>query len=350
MSELFDWLGKMVREDAVHRTNIRISPDHVIGDDEPVLTAKAEEHYIRIWLTEMFLRDNGSWFTKRYPLTYSLISLNAAGQSKEYANVSGKNKLEIKQTNLGQSVLVNYPMTPLLPFRGGTVEMDCGLVSMVASNIIQKFTGVVSDFAGKLGQAQISAGIDLAAAVAASVQDLLGAGDAVSKLYYHNAFAAGSGGDPLTSGYILLSERPEGEIDAGTLWITPSGVRQGYDPASLSALRPQDYMLIRIEVRADRADYRSFDYIKQPFDAALDAKDEGDDAKGRVLLAQARGAVNRSPDFTATDRKRIRAAIEAAYQSGGWVSDAGGREAAAPDRFATAVSMISLEEARNLPD
>ena len=59
------------------------------------------------------------------------VELNYAGQSVEFTNVSGKNKLEIKQTDLGRSLLYNYPVTPLLPFRGGTIGLDCGLVSMI---------------------------------------------------------------------------------------------------------------------------------------------------------------------------------------------------------------------------
>lgn len=50
-----------------------------------------------------------SWFTKRYPLTYSLIEMNYGGQTTEFSNVSGKNKLDIKQIDIGRSLLYNYP-------------------------------------------------------------------------------------------------------------------------------------------------------------------------------------------------------------------------------------------------
>ncbi|NWN22975.1 hypothetical protein GY661_24310, partial [Escherichia coli] len=84
------------------------------------VNAQAEQHYVQLILGEMFLRRSGEWFTKRYPLVYSLIALHYGDQPKlEFANVSGKNRFEIKQADLDHSILRNYPLTPLLPFRGG---------------------------------------------------------------------------------------------------------------------------------------------------------------------------------------------------------------------------------------
>ncbi|HLL31982.1 MAG TPA: hypothetical protein VK403_13395 [Allosphingosinicella sp.] len=355
MAGLFDWLGKLVRDDAEHKTQIRIGVDHVLIPGHESILLAAEQHYVRLWLVEMFLRENTSWFTKRYPLTYSLVETNAGGKATEFANVSGKNRLEIKQTDLGRSLLYNYPMTPLLPFKGGTISLDCGLVSMTASNVVTKFAGVVSEFAGKLGGAQIAAATDIASSIASSVQDLLGAGDAVSKLYYHNAFTGAEGGAPLTSGYIFLSEKVEGKVDPARLWVTSDGVREGNRGGPLQPLDPQDYLLIQIECVSERDDYRAFSYISEPFEQALDAKGEGDDAKGQLLLRQAKRAVQRSADFTKVDAKRIAAALDKAYSDDGWsgemneaVSDP--VERFERSRFVDALSLVSIDEALELPD
>jgi hypothetical protein len=356
MGGLLTWLGNLVHSDAEHKTQLRIEDDQILVDSHPGLSPVAEEHYLRIWLSEMFLREDGSWFAKRYPLTYSLVELTAAGKTTEFANVSGRNRLDIKQTDLGRSLLYHYPLTPLLPFRGGTVTINCGLVSMVASNLVTSFAGVVSEFAGKLGGAPVAAAADMAASIARSVQDLLGAGDAVSKLYYHDVFTAGGGGASLVSGHLFLSEKPEGEVDGARLWVTADGVRQGERGGPFRPLPPQDYLLFQIECTAERDDYRSFDYLRDPFEQALDAKAEGDDAKGRVLLNQAKRAAQKSDDFTALDRRRIKAALDAAYANDGWgavTPEAGPAprpEAAPRDRFAEAVAAVSIEEARQLPE
>jgi hypothetical protein len=356
MGGLFDWLGKLVHDDAEHKTQIRVAPDHVLIPNRSTVSPVAEQHYIRLWLTEMFLRENSTWFTKRYPLTYSLVEMSYGGKSAEFANVSGKNKLEIKQTDLGRSLLYNYPMTPLLPFRGGTVSLDCGLVSMTASNLVTKFAGVVSDFAGKLGGAQVAAVTDIASSIASSVQDLLGAGDAVSKLYYHNAFTGAGGGAPLTSGYVFLSEKVEGKIDPARLWITQDGVREGSPGPTPQPLEPQDYLVIQIECLTERDDYRAFPYVSDPFEQALDAKAEGDDTKGQLLLRQAKRAAQKSADFTRLDAKRISAALDAAYANDGWAAEGNESVGESPidkfarSRFAQALSLVSIDEAMELPD
>lgn len=355
MGGLFDWLGKLVREETEHKTQIRIAPDHVLTQNRPAVSPVAEQHYIRLWLVEMFLRENTSWFTKRYPLTYSLVETNYGGRSTEFANVSGKNRLEIKQTDLGRSLLYNYPMTPLLPFRGGTVSLDCGLVSMTASNLVTMFAGVVSDFAGKLGGAQVAAVTDVASSIASSVQDLLGAGDAVSKLYYHNAFAGAGSGSPLASGYVFLSESPEGRIDPNRLWVTPEGIREGSPGAPLKPLEAQDYLLIQIECLTERDDYRAFAYVSDPFEEALDAKAEGDDAKGQLLLRQAKRSVQKSADFTKVDARRISVALDAAYAADGWGAETDESGASPMDRFersrfVDALALVSFEAALELPD
>jgi hypothetical protein len=58
-----------------------------------------------------------------------VIGLDHGGQRSEFANVSGRSPFDIQQPDLGRSILNDYPLTQLLPFRGGAIELDCGLVS-----------------------------------------------------------------------------------------------------------------------------------------------------------------------------------------------------------------------------
>ncbi|WP_204308223.1 hypothetical protein, partial [Klebsiella aerogenes] len=78
--------------------------------------------------------------------------------------------------DLDHSILRNYPLTPLLPFRGGAVEIDLGLVSMQASNLIESFAKTISDVAGTLKLAQVAEIANISSAIAGGVQSLLAAG------------------------------------------------------------------------------------------------------------------------------------------------------------------------------
>lgn len=355
---LFDWLGAQIAHDAVHRTAIMLAPDRVTLPGKHPVAAVAGEHYVRLWMREMFLRQDQQWFTTRYPLAYSLIGLRYADTAVEIANVSGRNKLDIKQTDLGHQIQSNFILTPLLPFRGGTVEIDCGLVSMQASDVLRSFAGVVSDFAAKLNAPQVSAVIDLAAAVTSGLQSLLQAGETETKLYYHTTLTAQGGGAALQSGFIFLSEQPDGAMEAAKLWLTPEGLRYGATIGGAGALPAQDYMVIEVECLASRDDWQQLAVIDEPFHALQDALADGDADKAKLLLTQGIKAAQRCPDLNTLDIRRAIAALRAAYadrpegDQPAMVKALATKALAATPRptLSEAVAAISVEQARALPD
>ncbi|MDC7675146.1 hypothetical protein [Asticcacaulis machinosus] len=317
MANLFKWLASWVDGDAKHLTAINLLDRNVITEaPQTGVPVVSERHYVRLWLSELFLRQNNVWFTTRYPLVYSLVQTTYADKTQEFSNVSGKNALEIPQSKINKTIPFNYPLTPLIPFRGNTIGLDCGLVSMKADDLVKAFAGVLSDIASKASSAPAGEMIKLTASVAEGIQNLLGAGAAVPKLYFHQSFTASGGAAPLKSGYIFLSEKTAGSVPPEKLWMTPDGLRFGDTQENLSTLPPQDYMVLHVQCVEKRDDYTSFSYIKQPFDAALDAKYAGSEEQAKALLGQALKAVRTSLDFTNTDRARIVKALNDSYVEG----------------------------------
>lgn len=306
---LFDWLGSKIDGHATPRAKVEIPDARNLTGHDIGLKAIAEQHYVRLWISDLFLKNDNKWFSSRFPLVYSLIGLDYGGQRTELANISGKNRFAIQQADLGRSILQGYPLTPLLPFHGGTIEMDCGLVSMQADNVLQDFAGVVSDIAAKVNVPQVSQVVGIAGSIASGVQSLLGAGNAQTMLYVHQTFQA----DTLNSGYIFLSDRKQEDIDPSTIWMTTDGVRQGSARTALCPLDPQNYLVLRIEVTQERDDWRSLPAIAEPLEAAIDAKFSGDDAKARLLLGQAKLAAFKSKDLTRLDTTRVIKGIDAEF-------------------------------------
>ena len=340
---LFDWLGSKINGQAQPRAKIEIADAHNLTGRDIGLKAVAEQHYVRLWISDMYLKNDNKWFSSRFPLVYSLIGLDYGGQRTELANVSGKNKFAIKQADLGKSILQGYSLTPLLPFHGGIIEMDCGLVSMQAQNVLQDFAGVVSDIASKVNVPQVSQVVGIAGSVAAGVQSLLGAGDAQTMLYVHQSFQA----DTLKSGYIFLSDKQQTDIDPSKIWITADGVRQGSQGA-LQPLDAQNYVVLRIEITQERDDWRSLPDIAGPLDAATEAKFSGDDAKAKLLLGQAKLATFKSKDLTRLDVTRVIKGIDAEF--GAPVAAAGPRERVdAATLLTRAVQRTSVEAALASP-
>jgi len=348
VSGLKDWFATLIAKSPERRTRIQIPAANVLLDNKPATVAAAEDNYIRLWLVEMFLENNEYWFKTYYPLVYSMVALRYADAVVELANVSGKNALAIEQVDLGRTIASHYPLTPLLPFRGGDMAVDCGLVSMAASNAIQSFAGVVSDFAGKLAQPQAAAAVALASSIASGVQSLLGAGDAVPQLYFHDTLG---GGAPLQAGFLFLSTAPQGTYRAEDLFVTPDGLRTGTRD-NLVALDAQDYLLIEIAVTDHRDDFRQFTAIRDPFEAALEAKLDGEPEKADLLRRQALRAAARSADLTATDRKVVSEAIRAGFDNDGWLArratEGAGSSSVSP--FERAIARVDRAAAKRLPD
>ena len=302
---LWDWLSHQVSNNAEQRTAMAVKPANDLTGQSGTAAA-ADQHYVRLWFSELFLQKDSEWFTSRFPLGYSLIGHKYGDQPKvEFANVAGKNKFDIGQVDQSRSVMRNFAMTPLLPFRGGDIEIDCGLVSMQASNMLESFAKTVGDIAGKLNVPQASSMVAIAGSIASGIQELMGAGKSRTVLTAHDMFT----GKSLVSGYVLLSSQPLTSFAGQTVWITADGVRVGPDKDHLSALAPQDYMVVFIECLTTRDDWQSFSAIGGPLDKAVAAKLGGKDDEAKLLLVQAKVAAITSPDLTRNDTKRVVAAI-----------------------------------------
>jgi hypothetical protein len=343
---LFDWLGAQISHKAQHLTKVKIPAERDLTGRTGV-AAQAQRHYVRLVLKELFLDKDRSWFTERYPLAYSLIGLQYGDQPKaEFANVAGKNKFDMKQVGQGRSILNNFSLTPLLPFRGGEIEVDCGLVSMQAGNVLESFAKTVSDVAGKLNVPQASKMIDIAGAIASGVQALLGAGKAEPVLTVHDTFSAGS----LVSGHLLLSSAPDGDIAPGKVWMTEEGCRFG-DRSTLGALHARDYLLLSIEVLDSRDDWYALSAIGGPLDKAIEAKQLNKLSDAEAFLLQAKAAASISSDLTRFDMLRVIAGIDRYYQGDFTAGMAAGTEAATgpgASHLARAVMTVTVEETERL--
>ncbi|WP_315703049.1 MULTISPECIES: hypothetical protein [unclassified Bradyrhizobium] len=314
---LFEWFKNLFSHDAVQRTRLPIAKANDLTGRSGAV-AKADEHYVRLYFSELFLQKDRNWFTSRFPLGYSLICHKYGDQPKvEFTNVAGKNKFDIQQASQDRSILRNYPMTPLLPFRGGDIEIDCGLVSMQASNLLESFAKTVGDIAGKLNAPQASTVVSIASSIATGVQELLSAGKAETVLYVHDMFT----GKSLTSGYLLLARNPLQTFEGQTLWMTDDGIRVGPSSDALAPIEPQDFLVIFVECLEDRDDWQSLGAVGKPLDKAIEAKLGGRNDEAKLLLVQAKVAAITSPDLTRRDGKRVVAAIDAYYKDGAAIQE-----------------------------
>lgn len=353
---LFEWFQSQLGHDAVQRARLPIAVKNDLTKKSGVV-AIADQHYVRLWFSELFLQKDQEWFTKRFPLAYSLIAHRYGDQPKvEFSNVAGKSKLDIAQAGQDKSILRNYPMTPLLPFRGGDIEVDCGLVSMETGNLIESFAKTVGDIAGKLNVPQASTVVSMASSIATGIQELLGAGKAKTVLYAHDMFTSKT----LTSGYLVLASNALASFQGQTVWMTDDGVRVGAAEGELSPLEPQDFLVVFIECAQERDDWQSLNAVGRPLDDAVQSKLSGKEDEAKLLLVQAKVAAMTSPDLTRRDAKRVVTAIDAYYKDGAAAQETLAefqRQESLPGlrghlnlHLARAIERLPVSEAGALPD
>jgi len=326
---IVDTFARLLRKEAQHLTFVPIPA----GQQQPAVTPvelKAERHYVRVWLAEMFLKDDRRLFNEYMPVVHSGVRLQFASRpAQELPYVAGPHNLGIDAT--GKTVQLNHPLTNLLPFRGGSVSITTALVAYKTRDYFQSLVEVLHDVSGLLNAGQLSATLKVVDSAVDGIQSLLGASEKDVRLLYFQSFAGetAAGGSELKSGYAAVIRAPANKLDRTQLFVRDSQLCYGRDLASAQPLTGYDYMLLRLEVAETRDDYLAFEEIGSLFHRAV-AEAMTDRAKGDSLLLAAQVAAWNSPDLTLADRIRIRDVLRQEYEKIAGPPVRSGVRAAAP--------------------
>jgi hypothetical protein len=323
--------------------------------DSPIqeVPIQAEQHYFRVWLSEMYLRDDRRLFREYVPVVHSAVRLQFGTRpTQELPYVAGPQQVGLGST-LGQGVQLNHPLTNLLPFRGGTVTLSTALFAYKQKDFFQGFVEILHDVSGLLNTGQLSATLNVVEGAVDGVQNLLGAGEKDVHLLYFEGFAGttGGGGVTLKSGYTAVIKANAASFDNNKLFVKNSQLHFGNDLVSSKPLDGYDYMLLRVEASQERDDYLSFeDFGKLLMDsirAGLRNRADGD-----AVIQTAQIVAWASPDLTNLDRVRVALGLKREYER----ALAGGRaEGERPlmermEAFSNQVRAIESQEVRRVMD
>jgi hypothetical protein len=282
---------------------------------EPLESGK---NYFRVWLSEMCLAKDRDWFKSWYPAVHSITSIQFGNQEVNLPYVAGSlNLADVNSNNLDKVVQLNHPMTALMPFNGGVVELTAGLLAMQGQDNLNQFIKVMGDFANILVVPQLSAALSVAVPIAKGIEDLLGASNGDLHLGLHQAFVGkgGSGTNLLKAGYIAAILAQESELDANNLWVVDDRLRYGTSADNSKLLSGRTYMLFKIENREERDDLDGLTNIRGPFEEAISALTSGDEERANTLLKVSIGAAMTSTDLTKADRLRVAQALKEEFDN-----------------------------------
>ncbi len=309
MQKLYD----LVNRRASQLTYLAIDPTHV-GNAPPSTGShpiEAGQDYFRIWLNEMWLGDDRHWLRDVYPVVHSMVTLNYGAQTVELPYVAGPlNMKGVSLPNLGKTISLNHKLTTLLPFNGGTVEFEAGLLAIPGKDVVGSLLKVLGDFASLIVVPQLSGAIPVAEKVSSGLQEIVNPSQGSLHLGLHQTFAGKGGPRQLTPGYHMVIQAQSGSIDTKKLWVVNDRLQYGTSAADSSPLSGYDYMLLQIETTSERDDWGSFTSVETPFNAAIQALSLHDESTAQVHLQTAKMVALTSPDLTQVDRLRVIDAID----------------------------------------
>jgi hypothetical protein len=255
--------------------------------------------YFRVTLCEMFLARDRDWFKSRYPAVQASVRLNLAGEEDA---VTLSSLARPGNDVVGPGFFGNFPLTPLLPYRGGTVELDAALIALERQSGLTVAFELLRGFSGLIGP-PLAQALTLAGEIAAGAEQLLGASEQQVELALHDSYvAAGSGENLLRPGYRALVRTTEQQLSRSDLCVEHDRLRIVHGGVT-KPLEGHDYMLFRIDGMRERPDWR-FPHFEQLRAKAISAHIEGNEQSFLGYRNTLLNDILTSPDLTDPDQIR----------------------------------------------
>jgi hypothetical protein len=221
--------------------------------------------------------------------------MDFAGKRQAFTSVAGP-----PETKLGPGVFTNYPLSPLIPYRGGVVELSAGLVALEGDNRLRVMLDVLGGFSSLIGP-PLSAAVGVATQLDDGIGKLVGAGGDVV-LGVHDGYVApnnGAIGNILRPGYLAVVRADARVFDGRALRVVNSRLTYNGNP-----LDGYDYLLFQIESRQER-DSWFFPDLEALLNETKRKVALGDQSGVDALRKQLLATIVTSSDLTEPDRWRV---------------------------------------------
>ena len=312
---LLSTLARMIDNNSQNYVQFDIPPEQVKNVKYNPRPIAAGSGYFRVWAVEIRINKD-TWLVTHYPVLHSVVGFDYAGKRIELTRVTSLESLKTSTKGnfeMGKVVALNFLLTDLVPFSGGTVEISAGLLAMKEKDRIQEAIKIVTDFSSLLAVPQLAAALSIVQPLANNVEHLVGFGDNQFRLGYHNTFtsAQGGGSNDLRPQYIaIIAPRPDDQVLRTGVdhWVDKDHLYYiDPDPEAPNKTRdiPCDYILLRLEVRRSR--YTEWNNLTDLNESFMEAKRwlpkdrEKADEQLSILISK----VLTSPDIAENDRTKI---------------------------------------------
>jgi hypothetical protein len=267
-------------------------------DDAVVMTPN--DSYLRVWLSELFLAKEVAWGAERIPVVQAAVRLRFGGpQLKTFVTLAQP------PVRAEHGVFQDYQLTELLPYSGSTIELQASLHQILGKNNLATAIDILTDFAS-LVTPPVSAALTIVDTVAAGVEKIIEANAKDPVLMLQSALATPGANlsNELRPGWLVIVRATENELPERELYM--NGGRLCRNGERLTGF---DYIVLRIEGRKERNDWRTPD-LDQAISEATYAKAMGRTEDYENMRARALSSIYFSSDLTPPQRKQVAQAVK----------------------------------------
>ncbi len=262
---------------------------HPEPDAEPL---DPGEGYVRLWLAEGFLATSRTWGNDHFPALHGGVTLTFADRQTPFTRFTKPS------APLSAGVYLNYPMTTLLPFVGGTVEVEAGLYRATVAGPLAAAVEIGGKLASLIGP-PLSVAADIADKVSQGLGVVLDGHDEDPVLGLHHTLVSdGGGGQVLRSGSLVVINAQEHELPASLR------VEDGRLRSDAGLLTGFDYLVLRVECRTEHDELR-FPQLALLQQRATTEWLSGEETRFKQIRALAIAEAVGSPDLISRDRMRL---------------------------------------------
>jgi hypothetical protein len=254
----------------------------------------AHEGYLRLWLSEGFVAQARNWGARQFPALHGGASLSFLGSERTpfttFTRPPGAWQVPGAQ--------LDFPITPLLPWGGGIVEVEAALYEASTESPLGTALDLLGGLVSLIGP-PLATAATIAGKVSEGLDTVLAASGAQPILGVHLSMVAPGGvGNVLRAGHLAVIGTPRDSLE-GALSISDGRLRR--DGAQLSGV---DYLVLRVECRTERDDWR-FPELDRLVLTAGEAYIHGRHEVFKACRTEAIVAAWNSADLTPNDRKRV---------------------------------------------
>lgn len=304
MSSFF---GDILHEKAKDWVFAPLSPAQTPGS-EPREPIDPDENYVSVFLRSARIVNVRSGFTRFYGVIHSLMNVpHRSGEDARFAVVTVPTAMrDLDPNRLDRVVQMNHRLLGPIPYVGGDISMEVGLLSVAAGDLAAPYLQILQTLSEKAGVGYINVALPFADVIISGINLLTGGADK-SILEIGLSIQEDS---PKTGWYVAV-RAPKDSFDVKNLKVDPS------DNKLLTAdggpLKDYPYLVVEVKKESARNDWFEIPELAEAYSEIQAEFRKGDvEATQEAITAFRRRALT-SNDLLEDDAVRLANRVKERY-------------------------------------